>query len=41
MVQDYVKSCQKEIPQNACIINFPRTPKPENYPSEWIKQHWV
>ncbi|EGR28206.1 hypothetical protein IMG5_181350 [Ichthyophthirius multifiliis] len=38
---DYLKECQQQLPQNTKIVCFPRKPKPEDYPSEWIKQYWI
>ena len=40
-ISDYLQECQKEVPQNTRIVCFPRKPKPDDYPTEWIKERWV
>ncbi len=40
-ISDYVMECKTEVPPNTRIVCFPRKPKPDDYPSEWIKQVWV
>ncbi len=32
---------QKEIPGDTIIVCFPKTPKPSQYLSEWVKQYWI
>lgn len=40
-ISDYLESCQKEVPKNTRIVCFPRKPKPDDYPAEWIREYWV
>lgn len=40
-VADFLSYCQTSLPKEARIVAFPRKPKPEDYPAEWIKEHWI
>ncbi|KAL4506501.1 hypothetical protein ABPG72_000072 [Tetrahymena utriculariae] len=40
-VSDYLNYCQNKLPENTRIVCFPRKPKPEDYPSDWIKEYWI
>lgn len=40
-ISDFLMSCTNEVPKNTRIVCFPRTPKPDAYPAEWIKEYWT
>lgn len=40
-ISDYLRECQKEVPKGTSVVCFPRTPKPDAYPADWIKDFWV
>ena len=40
-IMDYVTHCKEKLVENVRIVCFPRLPKPDSYPSEWIKEHWI
>ena len=40
-IADYLSKCQEKLDSQIRIVCFPRIPKPDTYPSEWIKEHWI
>jgi hypothetical protein len=40
-ISDFLNHCTISIPPDTRIVCFPRTPKPEDYPADWIKEFWV
>jgi hypothetical protein len=40
-ISDYLQECKEAVPKNTRIVCFPRKPKPDEYPSEWVKDLWV
>ncbi len=40
-VVDYLAECQEKPPSDSSVVCFARKPKPEDYPAEWIREHWV
>lgn len=40
-ILDYLKGAKNGIEKETRIVCFPRTPKPDSYPSEWIREHWI
>ncbi|CAD8098711.1 unnamed protein product [Paramecium primaurelia] len=40
-ISDFVFECKEQVPQNTRIVTFPRMPKPDSYPAEWIKEKWI
>eukprot|EP01017_Pseudomicrothorax_dubius_P008439 TRINITY_DN12774_c0_g1_i2.p1 TRINITY_DN12774_c0_g1~~TRINITY_DN12774_c0_g1_i2.p1 ORF type:complete len:408 (+),score=85.13 TRINITY_DN12774_c0_g1_i2:137-1360(+) len=37
---DYVSRCKESVPEKVAIVCFPRLPKPDDFPSEWIRDVW-
>lgn len=40
-IRDFLGECQKEVPEETSVVCFPRTPKPDAYPAEWIRDFWI
>ena len=40
-IADYLLHAKEKLHPNIRIVCFPRTPKPDTYPSEWIKDYWI
>ncbi|CAD8105564.1 unnamed protein product [Paramecium sonneborni] len=40
-ISDFVFECKQSVPKNTRIVTFPRMPKPDSYPAEWIKEYWI
>ena len=40
-VSDFVTKCKDELDNESKIVIFPRKPKPEDYPANWVREYWV
>jgi hypothetical protein len=40
-IVDFLGDAQEKLPEGARIVCFARKPKPEDYPAEWIREHWI
>jgi hypothetical protein len=40
-ISDFLKECQNGVPSETSVVCFPRTPKPDAFPAEWIKEYWI
>lgn len=40
-ILDYLSHCKEKVDLQTRVVCFPRVPKPDSYPSEWIRNHWI
>jgi len=41
LCRDFNTSCKLAIPENCGVVIFPQSPKPLDYPADWVYEHWV
>lgn len=39
--RDFNASCKLRLPEGCGVVIFPQSPKPLEYPADWVCQHWV
>lgn len=39
--RDFNASCKLGLPQDCGVVIFPQSPKPLEYPADWVYEHWV
>lgn len=41
MCRDFTQACSETLPPDCQIVIFPQSPKPSDYPSPWVRLHWL
>lgn len=41
LCRDFNSGCKSALPEQCGVVIFPQSPKPLDYPADWVYDHWV